>query len=221
MKSAQRLLQQEIEEARKHNALYDRPGQVRLATLYHYRDKSAPSKQWRKLPGFRNISVCSGAKKWKALAPRFLGPLVVDGERAVNLENVWLHSQVCADDLRNGELKREWLEHRRWGYGQTEKRRIARGKTLFWFLGNQRLDVVQARKAFCALYAEQVQRCDEYRELHLLVRQGYNVQLFGYDAVDLEEQGLSLLEAIENPDVSFGHELVLYGLLTEQRVWER
>jgi hypothetical protein len=213
--------QELVEEARQRNALYDQAGSVRLQTLYHYRDQSAPSKRWRELPGFRNVSVCQGAKKWKALAPRFLGPLVFDGVPAVNLANVWTYSQVTAQDLRNGAIKPEWFEHRRWGFGQPDKKRSAQQTPLFWLWeGGAQLDLVQARKAYCALYARLVQAKDEYRELHLLVQQGYNLQLFGYDAWDFTEQGKTLLQAIEDPTARFGHELVLYGLLTGQRVWD-
>jgi len=223
-----RRLQAEIEEARQRNALYRVAGTLRLQTQYHYRDARAPSKRWRRLPGFRNISVCSGAKKWKALSPLYLGPLrLADGTEIGSLEHAWTYSQVFREDLaQDGAVSADWLRRRAQGFalprGTAQGKRVRpRGKPEFWLWQGERLGELAARKRiYCELYAQHVVQLDAYRELKLLLKEGYNVQLFGYDCYDLAEQGRSLVECLEDLDAKFGHEFVLYGLLQNERFWE-
>lgn len=199
-----RRLQAEIEEARQRNALYRVPGTVRLQTQYHYRDARAPSKRWRRLPGFRNISVCSGAKKWKALSPLYVGPITLpDGSSAPTLDAAWNQAQVFREEQKETRAKRN------------------RGKPLYWQWNGQRLDELAARRLYSRLYAENVVRSDAYCEIKVLVSEGFNLQLFGYDCYDHIEQGRSLLECMQDLDARYGHEFVLYGLLTKQHYWEQ
>lgn len=227
----------QIDEARQRNALYGQAGSVRLQQQYHFRDKSVQDKRWRRLPGFRNISVGSGAKKWKALSPLYLGPVSHAEEDSAgalapagSLDNLWRYSQVFAEDVgKDGEPNEAWLQRRRLGFALPKGERQVRGSKrrsneapLFWYWRGQHLDAVTARKEiYCHLYAALVVDCDLYRELDLMVQQGFNIQLFGYEAYDFVEESKTLLQAIEDPQGSFGHEFVLYGLLTRDAAWTR
>lgn len=226
-------LNKQIEEARQRNALYSQPGTVRLQRQFHFRDKSVENKRWRALPGFRNISVSSGAKKWKVLSPLYLGPVEheeMDGEGnalppALSLEQLWRSCAVHKEDIgQDGKPNAQWHERRRDAFTQPLKsgKRRSGEAPIYWFWRGQQLGLIEARKEiYCHLYAALVVETELYRELNLLVQQGFNLQLFGYEAYDFIEQGKSLLEAIEDREASFGHEFVLYGLLTRDVAWTR
>lgn len=225
-------LAREIEEARQRNALYGERGRVRLHRQYHFRDNSVGDKRWRKLPGFRNISVCAGAKKWKAVAPAFLGPITDHGQAnapaAQNLENLWRFIHIWPEDLQDGQPSADWMQRRNDGFQVEQGKRLPRALRRdessaclgVWWSG-QLLDEVRARReVFCPLYTRLVERNETFKELDMLVQQGYNLQLFGYQAFDFVEQGLSLRRALDDVSQPFGHEIVLYALLTRQRIWE-
>lgn len=214
----------EINEARQINALNCRPGKLLLQTQYHYRDKAAKDKHWRRLPGFRNISVCSGAKKWKYLSPVYLGPIEVEpGLVASSLENAWYYSQVFKEDLYQDQIRVEWFKNRQYGFespiGKPSSKRQKRGEPEFWFWKGARLNKVEARREiYCKLYAEHIVKLDLYADLKVMLKQGFNIQLFGYDAYDLE--GREPIEALFDVNKTFGHEFILYGLLQDQLFWE-
>lgn len=214
----------EINEARQINALHSRPGEIILQTQYHYRDKAAKDKHWRQLKGFRNISVCSGAKKWKYLSPVYIGPIKVEPDLVANsLEHLWHYSQVFAEDLYQDQIRAEWFHNRRYGFesplGKPSAKRQKHGQPLFWFWRGKRLSLVEARREiYCKVYAEHVAKLYVYADLRVMLKQGYNIQLFGYDAYDFGDK--DLVECLEDTSRPFGHEFVLYGLLTDQLFWQ-
>lgn len=93
-----------VDEAQKKNREEKKRGQVKCAKQVHYRDTSGQDKRWPNTPGFLNVSVCSGSKKWSNLSPMKLGPIEhketvseTDTKRlppAHNLENAWQGSKV-------------------------------------------------------------------------------------------------------------------------------
>lgn len=218
-----RQRESEIQEARQINALHSRPGRLILQTQFHYRDKAAKDKRWRRLHGFRNISVCSGAKKWKYLSPVYLGPIQVEQDLvASSLDNLWHYSQVFKEDLYQDQIRPEWFHNWRYGFESpigkpSSKRRHE--KPEFWYWKGARLSEIEARREiYCKLYAEYVVKLDIYADLKVMLKQGFNIQLFGYDAYDLEDKDPK--ECLHDLSRPFGHEFILYGLLVDQHFWE-
>ena len=74
------------------------------------------------------------------------------------------------------------------------------------------LSYIESRQVYCHFYQQKALLLPEFQRLQALLDDGYNLQICGYDAYQptrpLEEHYL-------DPSRPFGHELVLYTLLTE------
>ena len=84
-----------------------------------------------------------------------------------------------------------------------------------------RLDYVQSRQFYCEFYARLASAQPDYAELVHKLDAGYNLCLCGFDAIPLE-QGETIESAYLDPSNPFGHERVLYTMLTsEQWIWRK
>ncbi|SNW62223.1 Hypothetical protein ORPV_319 [Orpheovirus IHUMI-LCC2] len=84
------------------------------------------------------------------------------------------------------------------------------------------LDYITSRQFYCNFYERSVINDPNYTNLLSLIKTGYNLQICGYDAHNIDEvkgisKNMSLHEKIErtylSPDKPFGHELVLFSML--------
>lgn len=91
------------------------------------------------------------------------------------------------------------------------------------------LTYVQCRQFYCTFYERLAKQQPDFHELKRKLNRGYNLQICGYDAHPIEaNDGETMAEAIERaylaPDIPFGHERVLFTLLTlpeEQYPWRK
>lgn len=68
-----------------------------------------------------------------------------------------------------------------------------------------------SRYFYCKKYEELAKQTDEFKRLQLMLAEGYNLQIVGYDGYPVDKP---LLECYADVSKPFGHELVLYTLLT-------
>jgi hypothetical protein len=84
----------------------------------------------------------------------------------------------------------------------------------------RRYDYVGSRYFYCHQYEILAGRTAELAQLRLLARNGTNLLICGYDGQEIEHGGdveataAALQKLYESPDKPFGHELVLFSLLT-------
>lgn len=77
----------------------------------------------------------------------------------------------------------------------------------------ERISYVDSRKYYCRFYEEGVKNTSEYKQLQQYLEDGYNLQIFGYDAYPIDEKE-NITKHYNDPGLPFGHEMVLYTMLT-------
>jgi hypothetical protein len=70
---------------------------------------------------------------------------------------------------------------------------------------------VESRVFYCQMYEKRAPQTREFQELKRRLQEGYNLEILGYDAYPITQ---TLLQHYQDPTRPFGHELVLYCLLT-------
>jgi len=78
-----------------------------------------------------------------------------------------------------------------------------------------RYSYVESRYFYCREYERLAKATDDFARLRRWLDEGYNLQIVGYDGHPIGSK--SLYEHYVDPVVPFGHELVLYTLLTVER----
>jgi hypothetical protein len=73
-----------------------------------------------------------------------------------------------------------------------------------------RYTYLESRYFYCHLYEKRAKETKEFKELKAKIRQGYNLEILGYDGYPVTR---SLQEHYEDGNRPFGHELVLFSLL--------
>ena len=72
------------------------------------------------------------------------------------------------------------------------------------------LSYIESRQFYCTFYERLAKKEEDYKDLRALIACGYNLQICGYDAFDIDDPE----EAYLDPSHPFGHERVLYTMLT-------
>jgi hypothetical protein len=75
----------------------------------------------------------------------------------------------------------------------------------------RRYDYIECRYFYCHFYETLVKQTESFQKLKNLLKQGYNLQIVGYDGYPITN---STMDHYLDPTRPFGHELVLYCLLT-------
>jgi hypothetical protein len=89
----------------------------------------------------------------------------------------------------------------------------------FWL--NHFLLEVEFRKFWSRIYEELAINSTCYKNLKQLQKDGTSLQLMDYNGYNFIEEGLTLEELFDNPELPWSFTHVLYGMLTDQRVWEK
>lgn len=209
------------------NRQANKRGQVKIGKKAHRFDPKEVSKVVPKIPGFKNIDVCSSSRRFRGLSPMLLGPIEHKEEEgkcpktATNLENLWQGSKVYAADLDDkGNITERFFKRRAEMFAAPEGRRHAvpkeeRTTYQFHYWQGERLSSVQARaKIYCPIYAEHVPRTPEYMELDTYLNIGYNLKLGGFDGYDMDlTKPDDVYACFQDTSKPFGHEQVLGCLL--------
>jgi hypothetical protein len=74
------------------------------------------------------------------------------------------------------------------------------------------LSYIQSRQFYCNFYEQLASQQADFRHLKQKLIDGYNLQIVGYDGRSMA--GVTAEQAYLDPSAPFGHELVLYCMLT-------
>ncbi|KAL9647411.1 hypothetical protein ABK040_006774 [Willaertia magna] len=210
------------------NKKQGKTGEVRCSKLPQRFSKG--DKKWPTTPGFKNINCCSSARGiFKGLSPMLLGPLTYEYEsegtfKITNLENMWQFSKVFPgeEDEKTGQPNTDFFKRRKEGWKDKKPHRhVKKGvKPLYAWWKGEKLSYFEARKnIYCKYYAMKIVETEAYKKLVEMLKDGYNIQILGYDGYDYLKEGKTLKDCFSDPR-PFGHELVLCCLLTGHLVWE-
>lgn len=205
-----------VAEERAINRAAGRAGRVTLSRMGMRRAVAHRDGALSVFPNNRHAGRRDG-KGLATLSPMQLGP-VAHGQAglpdALNLENFWQFSKQFAD-----ESDAVFVAAQRAAFRDPEahrhKRKLGKDEARphwVWTEPDARhtLAWVDARQFYCNFYERLARAEPEWNELQALVRDGTNVQLCGYDAVPMDDVDAAYLSTT----ASFGHERVLYAMLT-------
>lgn len=163
----------------------------------------------------------------KSLSPKDMGP-VKHGQPglpiALTIENFHQGNKVfeCEIDKNRKPLKR-FYETREKMYQDPVPHRHkeeAKGKNIPVFSvwvdkqGNEHhLSYFESRQFYCTFYERMAKKLPDFKRLRKMIDDGFNLQIVGYDAYPVTKTVEEHYKDISRP---FGHELVLYTLLTEK-----
>lgn len=164
------------------------------------------------------INTTSRSRNWsRGLSPMILGPVVVDGLTACNVENGWQYSKVYAQHWNENAQSPtdEWYRWREVGFTTPRGIRYPMGKgakpVCSWLHGKS-LGYIQARKQiYIPRYAEAVRNTEAFDTLYRLYEDAGEIYLQDFDAYDRGTR--TWPEIIDNPKRTMGHAFVLAMLL--------
>lgn len=180
------------------------------------------------LPNYKSKGRSDGIAV-PSLSPMVMGPIEHSQPGlppAKNLENFWQSSKVFADeyDEKTDTVRKSFFTtQRKLFLDDIPHRHKRKGeKPLFWLWKREdgtenRLSYVEARQFYCNYYERFALSNPKFRCLQKLLKLGANIRICGYDAY---EPTLSLEKHYLDASKPFGHELMLYSLLTLKSVNE-
>lgn len=222
-------IKQDIESARLENVANKKRGTVVVDKLKMM--QLPPEKR-----GFLNVFPNNRHQNRKdgfgcsSLSPMRLGPVVhgqPDLPDAKNIENFHQGSKCFRQEIdEKGEPGPLFFEnqkkffqddepHRHKYVGDQENKNIP----LFFVWKEKgvvhKLDYVTSRQFYCTFYERLVQNNSDLAHLRLLLDNGTNIQIVGYDGRPIDPSDID--GQYLNPNKPFGHELVLYTLLVVEK----
>lgn len=217
-----------VEAAAAINAAAGLRGKV-ICTALHMRHQPEDHSGYMKVfPNYRHGSRADGYG-CPALSPMTMGP-VSHGQPGLPpascLENLHQGNKVFPSELAsNGEPSDAWEACRLSMYQDPVPRRhkeaAAVSKPVYsvWRSadGSERhYTYVESRQFYCRVYEQFAEASAELGELRDCLDAGYNLQIIGYDGrpVGPGPTAEALAAMYADPSAPFGHELVLYSLLT-------
>jgi hypothetical protein len=159
-----------------------------------------------------------------SLSPKAMGP-IDHGQPglpiAKNLENMWQGSKCFPHETgKDGNPNKEFYTTRLTMYNDPEPHRHkkfldgshAKGNIPNYTVwNNHHYQYGEARQIYCHFYEKIALKLNDFLKLKQWLEQGYNLQICGYDGYHVTK---SLDEHYKDTTRPFGHEMVLYTLLT-------
>lgn len=169
----------------------------------------------------------------QSLSPKHIGPIKhgqLDLPEALNLENFFQGSKCYPSEVdKDGNPSQLFYEtqiamfkdpipHRHKDSAQTTSSKNKNIPVYFvWKTQDKKihkLDYVTSRQFYCYFYEKMVKDLPDFKKLKELIQQGYNLQICGYDGYEVTK---TVEEHYLDSSRPFGHELVLYTLLTHDK----
>ncbi len=154
----------------------------------------------------------------KGVSPMIVGPVMINGMQAWNVENAWQYSKVYpayVDD--NNEPTADYYEWRNKGYNDKWARRYPVGKgmkPLYSLLDGEKLTYVEARKKiYIPLYSAAVKEAEAFYRLRAEIESLGEAVLLDFDAYDHRALDMTWEQVINSPDKKMGHAFVLAMLM--------
>ena len=166
------------------------------------------------------------------LSPKSMGPIhhkMKGIPTAKTLENYHQFSKIFPWEVKGDTIKTSALELRKEGYRDPVPHRhkfdfkvmkeklggnvnVPKFSVYYSMSGEERrYSYIECRYFYCYWYTKIAKELPEYKKLRKLLRKGYHLQIIGYDGYPVTE---SLYDHYLDGSRPFGHEMVLYTLLT-------
>lgn len=224
-------MQHEIDSRTMLNRTLDRMGDVILTKMRMMKPPEFHKGYLRVFPNNRHGSRRDGFG-CPSLSPMRLGP-VQHGQPGVpdahNIENFHQGSKCFAEEMSAdgkepaplyfANRDRFYLDpvpHRH-KYRGTDPRNRNIPVFFGWVAKNgvlHKLSYVESRQFYCTFYERLTQKNEDLAKLRALRSEGTNLQICGFDARPLVATPAEIHKAYLDPSAPFGHELVLFTLLT-------
>ena len=209
-----------IEEKR----VTDGPGQVVLSKLRMMKEAEYIPGFLRVFPNFLHRKRGDGCC-YPSLSPKPMGP-VEHGQpglpKALNLENFHQGNKCFPDEIKGEEILPSFYETRLKMYQDPVPHRhkqTATGNVPVFSVWvdkegeEHRISYLESRQFYCHFYERFALKDPALQELKDMIGKGYNIQICGYDCPKVWGKQTPE-EAYHDPSNPFGHEWVLYSLLT-------
>jgi hypothetical protein len=158
-----------------------------------------------------------------SLSPMTLGPVKhgqPDLPDSKNLENFHQGNKVFMDEVLDGEITMQFYLDREEMYNDEiphrhKKKRKVKTEFSIWVRKNGeelRNGYIESRQFYCGFYERLAREKDDFKKLVKMLNDGYNLQIVGYEGYHVNK---SVEKLYLNPRCNFGHEIVLYIMLTE------
>lgn len=210
----------EEEEAASRNRETGVKGQVVLSKLRMMKEPEHMPGFVKVFPNYKHGNRPDGFG-CKTLSPKDMGP-VEHGQAglpvALNIENFHQFNKVFPSEVgEDGEPLPIFYETQQAGYVDPVPHRHkieAKGKNVpaYSMWNGKKMTYFESRQFYCTFYERIATNLDEFKTLKQMLKDGYNLQIIGYDAYDVGDKTLE--ECYLDVSRPFGHELVLYTLLT-------
>jgi hypothetical protein len=215
---------QEIERARLINANNNKPGLVVCSKLRMMRAPEDIKGFIKIFPNFKHGGREDGLGM-PSLSPMSLGP-VHHGQPnlpfAYNIENFHQNAKCFQEEVdENGKPSKLFYDNRLKGYQDKIPHRhkyfgVEKNKNIpLYFVWvdkdgkEHHLDYITSRQFYCNFYERLAKLQPDFEKLKMLLNEGYNLQIIGYDGRYVE----NLEQAYLDKSYPFGHELVLMSML--------
>lgn len=217
-----------VKETMKENKKNKKSGKIIMTKLYMRQELPLKTGFLNIFPNYRHGNRKDGIGM-PTLSPFNLGP-VDHGEpnfpSAKCIENYYQFSKVFPEELEGDKVKSEFYKLRRRMFlsqeGQRHKIKGVKPAFSIYFDKDgkeHRYDYIGSRQFYVRQYVKLASLEDEFKQLEKLVKDGYNINIVGYDAhgdISSDDENLAskLKDKYKDPSRPFGHEIVLFTMLT-------
>lgn len=169
------------------------------------------------------INTTSRSNNWsRGLSPFLLGPIrLYEGAglyQSKNFENVWQYAKTYIDQV--DEENNPTPEYFKWaqaGWRSERASRYPKGKgarPLYHWWAGEKLGLIEARKKiYVPLYGRAVAKTKAFALLKEEYQKKKSITLWDFDGYDYRAQGMTIQDAVNNPNRSLGHAFVIAHLL--------
>lgn len=179
-----------------------------------------------KIPkGYKIINCTTQSKdEYRRLSPFMTtNPYCYAGLSAKSVENAWQYSKIYPEYAdENGDPTPEWFKWRDKGFSYYKAIRYPMGKgaiPLYSWWNGARYKYIEARKRiYVPLYELSIKNNPVFISLKREYEKGTLLAIRDFDVYRLDLEGLTVKDAINNPDKKFGHGFVLYKMLTQEDI---
>lgn len=221
----------DADEQAKRNRELGRTGTIKLYRMLMFGDPIVEKGYYNIFPNFKHGPRKDG-KGLPMLSPKSIGP-IDHGQpglpMALNLENFHQANKVFPSEVENGDPTPEWYEtqlkmykdpiphrHKASAVGEGTKKNVPLYSIWRNETGNHKISYIESRQFYCTFYQKAVQEMNEYKDLLEMLKNGYHLQICGYDAFPIswdESFQNSWEESYKDSSKPFGHERVLTCML--------
>lgn len=223
-----------VEKYAQENFENKRKGNVILTKLYMMKEPEHIDGYLKVFPNYKHGNRKDGFG-CSSLSPKSIGPINHGQPElpiALNLENFWQFSKVFKNesDEKGNPLPifyqtqiKGYLDPIRHRHKEVIKKFKGNKNIPLYFIWRIKdnnkigykelhLSYYESREIYCKFYEKLTKNNEALKGLKCALKSGYNLQIIGYDSYDVKNK--DIYECYKNTSKPFGHELVLYCLLT-------